>query len=173
VCAFLSIKLFIHVWACAATSNPSVRCTEFNEKPEIPVIKQSMATTTTTTPKRQETQHPKQRREKTIKKPIQRKSTTTHSSKNGLQQKKQYDGILIVPENLFSEAHLKDFLIRLQILGRLHHSIRPSFQQWHCSSCELLLMPPSSALSNPPPPLVPLSFTPSQMLHTKQTHTHM
>jgi hypothetical protein len=39
VCAFLSIKLFIHVWACAATSNPSVRCTEFNEKPEIPVIK--------------------------------------------------------------------------------------------------------------------------------------
>jgi hypothetical protein len=88
VCAFLSIKLFIHVWACAATSNPSVRCTEFNEKPEIPVIKQSMATTTTTTPKRQETQHPKQRREETIKRPIQRKSTTTHSSKNGLPQKK-------------------------------------------------------------------------------------
>jgi hypothetical protein len=89
VCAFLSTKLFIHIWACAVTSNPSVRCTEFNEKPEIPVIKQSMATTTTTTtPKRQETQHPKQRREKTIKRPIQRKSTTTHSSKR-LQQKKK------------------------------------------------------------------------------------
>jgi hypothetical protein len=126
--------------------------------------------------------NPQKTRNATPKTEKRKNNQKTHSKKKhnnpfkqkfAAKKKKQNDRILIVPENLFSEAHLKDFLIRLQILGRLHHSIRPSFQQWHCSSCELLLMPPSSALSNPPPPLVPLSFTPSQMLHTKQTHTHM
>jgi hypothetical protein len=86
--------------------------------------------------------------------------------------------ILVLPENLFSEAHLKHLFIKLQILRRLHQSIQLSLIQWHYKSCpppceltpfpsllfsSLPQFPPP--LSNKPPHFLPRLYTQNTQLH--------
>jgi hypothetical protein len=91
--------------------------------------------------------------------------------------------ILVLPENLFSEAHLKHLFIKLQILRRLHQSIQLSLIQWHYKSCpppcELTAVSFSSLLFSSllfasPVPTSPFQQTSSlsaKTLHTKHTTT--
>ncbi len=100
--------------------------------------------------------------------------------KNGNQEGGRRRRILVLPENLFSEAHLKHLFIKLQILRRLHQSIQLSLIQWHYKicppPCELTAVSFSSLLFSPLPPLPPpLSNKPPHFLprlYTQNTQLH-
>jgi hypothetical protein len=86
--------------------------------------------------------------------------------------------ILVLPENLFSEAHLKQLFIKLQILRRLHQSIQLSLIQWHYKicppPCELTAVSLSSLLFSSllfASPVASPTFQQTSSLSSKTLHT--
>jgi hypothetical protein len=115
--------------------------------------------------------------------PLQQKMKKKKRKKKAIKRgegggRKRRRRILVLPENLFSEAHLKHLFIKLQILRRLHQSIQLSLIQWHYKSCpppceltpfpsllfsSLPQFPPP--LSNKPPHFLPRLYTQNTQLH--------
>jgi hypothetical protein len=103
--------------------------------------------------------------------------------KEGRRRRRRRRRILVLPENLYSEAHLKHLFIKLHIFRRLHQSIQLSLIQWHYKSCpppcELTAVSLSSLLFSsllfaspvPTPPFQQTSSLSSKTLHTKYTTT--
>ncbi len=148
------VKILLVIHSFATTSNNKNKCPQFAR---IKYKKNSTAA--------------ENEKEKEKKKAIKRRE-------GGVRTRRR---ILVLPENLFSEAHLKHLFIKLQILRRFHQSIQLSLIQWHYKSCpppcELTAVSSllfSSLLFASPVPTPPLSNKPPHFFQdfTHKTHNY-